>query len=84
MRSTDNLELYYRNFCGYSRKVLDYMEEHGITMVTHCLQTEKGSEQRLVELGGKAQVPCLIIDGKALYESDDIIAYLAENVVKGE
>ncbi|MBR1829758.1 MAG: glutathione S-transferase N-terminal domain-containing protein [Atopobiaceae bacterium] len=83
MGPTDNLELYYRNFCGYSRKVLDYMEEHGITMTTHCLQTEEGAEQRLVELGGKAQVPCLIIDGKALYESDDIIAYLAETFVKG-
>ncbi len=80
MANTDNLELYYRNFCGFSRKVLDYMEEHGITMTMHCLQTEEGAEQRLVELGGKAQVPCLIIDGKALYESDDIIAYLAENV----
>lgn len=80
MADTANLELYYRNFCGYSRKVLDYMEERGIEMVTHCLQTEEGAEQRLVEIGGKAQVPCLIIDGVALYESDDIIAYLAANV----
>ena len=27
-------------------------------------------------IGGKVQSPCLIIDGKAMYESDDIIAYL--------
>ena len=80
MVNPNSLELYYRNFCGYSRKVLDYMDEHGISITTHCLQTEEGAEQRLVELGGKAQVPCLIIDGKALYESDDIIAYLAENL----
>lgn len=77
MAHFDDLELYYRNFCGFSHKVLSYMEEHDITMTTHCLQTEEGAEQRLVELGGKAQVPCLIINGKALYESDDIIAYLA-------
>ena len=80
MTNTRNLELYYRNFCGYSRKVLDYMEEHGITMTMHCLQTEAGAEEGLVALGGKAQVPCLIIDGEAMYESDDIIAYLAANV----
>ena len=80
MADTAHLELYYRDFCGYSRKVLDYMEEHGIKMALHCLQTEEGAEERLVEIGGKAQVPCLIIDGKALYESDDIIAYLAANV----
>jgi len=80
MGDTSNLELYYRNFCGYSRKVLDYMDEHGIELTTHCLQTEEGAEERLVEIGGKAQVPCLVIDGKALYESDDIITYLAEHV----
>lgn len=79
MANTSNLELYYRNFCPYSRKVLGYMDEHGITIQTHCLQTEEGAEQRLVEIGGKAQVPCLVIDGNALYESDDIIAYLAAN-----
>ena len=28
--------------------------------------------------GGKVQVPCLFIDGKAMYESDDIIAYLGK------
>ena len=43
-------------------------------------ETEEGAEQRLVELGGKAQVPCLVIDGEPMYESDDIIAWLAENV----
>ncbi|MEF9841274.1 MAG: glutathione S-transferase N-terminal domain-containing protein [Raoultibacter sp.] len=29
----------------------------------------------LVRAGGTGQVPCLLIDGKLLYESDDIIAY---------
>ena len=80
MADTSKLELYYRNFCGYSRKVLDYLQEHDIQMTMHCLQTEEGAEQRLVELGGKAQVPCLAIDGEPMYESDDIIAWLAENV----
>ncbi len=28
------------------------------------------------ELGGKVQSPCLVENGKAMYESDDIIAYL--------
>lgn len=79
MADARNLELYYRNFCGYSRKVLDFMEQHGITMTLHCLQTEEGAEQRLVEIGGKAQVPCLIIDGSPMYESDDIIAWLSSN-----
>lgn len=76
-----HVELYYRNFCGYSKKVLDFMSENGIELPTHCLQTEEGAEERLVALGGKAQVPCLDIDGVAMYESDDIIAWLKENML---
>ena len=33
----------------------------------------------LIEHGGKEQVPCLFIDGKPLYESLDIIAWLEEH-----
>lgn len=40
------------------------------------------ARQELVKIGGKQQVPCLIIDGKALYESDDIIAWLDENYTR--
>lgn len=36
----------------------------------------------LIEECGKNQVPCLVIDGKPLYESEDIIKYLKENCVK--
>ncbi len=40
------------------------------------LTSDSAAEQRLAEVGGKKQVPCLFIDGKAMYESDDIIEYL--------
>ncbi len=33
----------------------------------------------LIKIGGKPQVPCLVIDGKALYESSDIIEWLKKN-----
>ena len=32
-------------------------------------------------MGGKRQVPRLFIDGKPLYESDDIIARLRGNIL---
>ena len=41
--------------------------------------SSKAAEQRLIQEGGKRQVPCLFIDGKPLYESDDIIAWLSQN-----
>ena len=37
---------------------------------------EPGVRDELIAIGGKGQVPCLVIDGQPLYESDDIIQYL--------
>ena len=37
------------------------------------------NRERLIRDGGKLQVPCLFIDGKPLYESDDIVAWLRAN-----
>lgn len=39
-------------------------------------------KDELVTIGGKSQVPCLVINGEALYESDDIIAWLEQNYGK--
>ena len=38
-----------------------------------------GAKKELIEKGGKAQVPCLFIEGKPLYESDHIIFWLSEH-----
>ena len=40
------------------------------------------NQDKLIESGGKVQVPCMVIDGKAMYESDDIIAYAKENFLE--
>lgn len=71
----ENLVLYEKPTCPYCRKVLAYMEEQDIA----CEQRdvlEPGLRDELIAIGGKAQVPCLVIDGQPLYESDDIIEYL--------
>lgn len=71
--------LYYKKACPYCQKVLRYMDERKITMDTRDT-LQPGNQNDLVRIGGKKQVPCLVIKGKALYESDDIIAYLRDNV----
>ena len=40
---------------------------------------DKSNREELITIGGMSQVPCLVIDGKAMYESDDIIAWLGKN-----
>lgn len=61
-------------------KVLRFMEEHKINMDTRDT-LQPGNQNDLVRIGGKKQVPCLIKDNKAMYESDDIIAYLRSEVL---
>ncbi len=72
--------LYYKPTCPYCQKVLKFMEMRCIELpLKNTL--EPGVREELVEIGGKPQVPCLVIDGKALYESSDIIAYMRENLI---
>lgn len=73
-----NHQLYYKKSCPFCLKVLRFMDERKITLdLRNTL--EPGNQDDLVRIGGKKQVPCLVADGKALYESDDIIAYLGEH-----
>lgn len=74
-----NLALYYKVTCPYCLKVMAYMEQQDIEMEMRNV-LEPGVLDGLVELTGRTQVPCLVIDGEPMLESDDIIAYLARLV----
>ncbi len=43
------------------------------------VQEKAENRQELIKKGGKGQVPALEIDGKIMYESNDIIKWLKEN-----
>jgi glutathione S-transferase len=73
----EELALYYSPICPYSRKVLHFMEENGIIIDLKSTM-ESDNLNQLLTVGKKNQVPCLFIDGEPLYESDDIIAWLAK------
>lgn len=71
----ENLTLFYKPSCPYCHKVLAYMEEQDIACEMKSTM-EPGVRDELIAIGGKGQVPCLIIDGEPMYESADIIMYL--------
>ena len=73
------LLLYYKPTCPYCIKVLDHLQKEDLEISLKNVQTDLKAKDELLHLGGKMQVPCLFIDGKPLYESDDIIAYVKEN-----
>lgn len=76
MAKLDDLKLYVLPNCPYCAKVDAFLQKNGAT-VEHLDVTQGTNGDDLVRIGGKRQCPCLIIDGKPLYESSDIISYLA-------
>ena len=72
------LMLYYFPLCPYCHLVLDCLERLGLEIPMRDIQSEPGARDDLLEIGGKGQVPCLVIDGKPLYESGDIVRWLEE------
>ena len=69
--------LYVYETCPYCQKVFRYMDKAGITIPLKNARDPE-TEAELISIGGKRQVPCLVIDGVAMYESDDIIRYMKE------
>lgn len=76
------LVLYYMDHCPYCTKVRRYLDENGITVPMKEIDVTPAYRDELIRIGGKKQVPCLVIDGKALYESNDIIEWFKKNYKK--
>ena len=76
------LTLYHFVDCPYCQRVKDYLAQEGISIPMKDIREVPAYRQELIKIGGKAQVPCLTIDGKALYESMDIIEWFKKNYKK--
>ena len=78
-----DFELYFKPDCPFCLKVLNYFKDNGIIkFISYNIEDETAgyeNQEKLEKVGGKIQVPCLVVDGKAMYESDDIIDFLRDN-----
>jgi len=75
------LTLYYTPSCPYCQRVLGEVENMGLKMNLRDISTDEVAMSELIEKGGKRQVPYLEDPerGISMYESGDIVAYLAEH-----
>lgn len=71
--------LYVGTICPFCKKVENFLNEENIELEIVNIEKDRDAMQKLIEEGGKRQVPCLFHDGKYLYESDDIIEFLKAN-----
>jgi len=70
------LTLYKFDGCYFCDRVLAVIEELELELSYRDTMSEPGARDELIRIGGKAQVPCLLINGDPLYESADIVAFL--------
>lgn len=71
------LDLFVLENCPYCHKVMDFLEKEHMKYRKIDI-SNKNSEDALIKIGGKRQVPFLIDNERniQMYESDDIIEYL--------
>ena len=76
-------KLYALTTCPFCQKVIGFMKKNDIEdKIEICyIDEEPAYKEELVEGGGQKQVPCLHYGDTWLYESDDIIDYLKENLL---
>lgn len=74
------LVLYMFDGCPYCARVIDGAQRLGLTLPMRDIRKDPGALADLTKVGGKKTVPCLFINGRALYESQDILAYLSSQV----
>ena len=77
-----NLTLYHFAACPYCQKVRDFLNKEGINTPMKDIKENPAFRDELISIGGKPQVPCLVIEAQALYESLDIIEWFKKNYKK--
>lgn len=70
--------LYMKPTCPFCRRVVAVLDRLSIDIEQKDISDNDAYAAELVEKGGKQQVPFLLDEANdiALYESDDIVAYL--------
>lgn len=77
-----HLTLYYKVDCPYCHKVNRYLNQMGIVIPMREVNQDQSYRPALVGMVGRSQVPCLVIDGEPLIESDAIIRWIEEHLVR--
>lgn len=74
---TDDITLYYSPRCPHSQKVLAYLNQSGIKISLKNVLQDANAKKELQECGGYMIVPCLVVNGRAIYDASDIIQWLS-------
>jgi glutaredoxin 3 len=78
------MKFYYFATCRFCQRVLTTIDALNIRSHFEFLDIQEHPEfgEELEKLNGTRQVPCLVVDGKPMLESLDIISYLNKKFKK--
>ncbi|RAP35851.1 glutaredoxin [Candidatus Marinamargulisbacteria bacterium SCGC AAA071-K20] len=79
MINKEDLTLYHFASCPYCVRVRRHLLEDAIQIREKDILVDPSARQELMDIGGKTQVPCLVIDGEPMYESADIVKWFEIN-----
>lgn len=71
-----DLEIYKFDTCPYCQRVMRAVERLGLPVRYRDILEDESAARTLVDVGGVDQVPCLFVDGRPMYESEEIVAFL--------
>ena len=69
------LTLFKSDTCFFCHRVLGVAQSLKVPLTLKDTRKDPDARNKLIEIGGKRQVPCLFINGTPLYESSDIIEF---------
>jgi len=75
------LIFYHRDKCSFCQKVCEYLEKNNIQVYKRDIDKNFEYRNRLQEDAGKMQVPCLMINGDAMFGADNIIQWFKEKFI---
>lgn len=77
------IDLYHFESCPYCRRVREFIETNDLKskVVYHDIELDPEAHKALLKINNDDdQVPCLVVDGKPMLESDDIIDWLKKSL----
>jgi glutaredoxin len=71
-----NLEYFYYDACPFCQVVKRVIKKHSIKVEYKDILADSEALDRLINDTGRRTVPCMYINGKPMFESADIAAWL--------
>ena len=76
-----HLTLYYKVDCPYCQKVIRHLNMNGVAIPLREVNQDYSYREALRGMLGRSQVPCLVVDGQPMVESDEIIQWVDEHLI---